>query len=306
MQDGMGGFRRRRVRLQKQFTPGPGDSFGTLRASGRERTYLLHVPPAYDGAGRLPLVVVLHGGTGNAPVTAVMTGMSQTADREGFVVVYPNGTGLLNDRVLTWNVLFGFGYALRNHVDDVGFIRALIEDLARCYAIDDRRVYATGISNGGMMTYLLGSTCADILAAIAPVAGAIAARPNPRSEYVVFPPPSRPLPLIAFHGRQDRLVPYLGGKGTGMVNAVYAPVSYSVEAWVGWNGCAPQPTVITSPNGNVVTETYAGYAAGATVELVTINNGGHAWPGGMRYPGGVEPSRDLSANDMMWRFFKQH
>jgi polyhydroxybutyrate depolymerase len=297
------GFRRRRVGLQRRFSPGPGDSFGSITAGARERTYLLHVPPSYDGSRRLPLVIVLHGGTGNAPGTAVMTGMSETADREGFFAVYPNGTGLLSERILTWNVLFGFGYALRNGVDDTGFIRALVEELVRIHPIDERRIYATGISNGGMLAYLLGSTCSDIFAGIAPVAGAVAAKPNPRSEYVAFPSPARPVPVIAFHGKQDRLVPYTGGKGLGMANAVYAPVSHSIAAWVGWNGCAPTPDVITSPNGNVVSETYPAAEGVATVQLVTIENGGHAWPGGLRYPGGVEPPQDISANDMMWRFF---
>ncbi len=235
-----------------------------------------------------------------------MTGMNDTADMEGFIAAYPNGTGLLADRLLTWNVLFGFGYASRNNVDDVTFARTLIEELELDYAIDRNRIYATGISNGGMFTYLLGSRLSDVLAAIAPVAGSIGASPGAGADFITFPPPKNPVSVMAFHGRQDKNVPYEGGQGTGLSKAVYRPVSYSVDAWVKWDGCSNTPVTTTSPNGNVMTQTYTGGRNGAEVALVTVNNGGHSWPGGKRYTGGTEPARDLSANEMMWRFFSRH
>ena len=116
----------------------------SLTAGGRERTYLLHLPPAYDGKHSLPLVIVLHGGGGNAPGAVHMTGFSEKANKEGFVVVYPNGSGRLKNRLLTWNSGNCCGYALDNNVDDVGFIRALIDELEKTRAIDPKRVYVDG------------------------------------------------------------------------------------------------------------------------------------------------------------------
>jgi polyhydroxybutyrate depolymerase len=303
---GCGFFRRDRSGPAKQYQPGKGDSSRSMQAGGRERTYIVHLPPSYDGTRATPLVLVLHGGTGNAQGTVVMTGMNETADKDGFIAVYPNGTGLLGDRILTWNVLFGFGYALRNNVDDTGFIRDLLGVLERDYKIDSRRIFATGISNGGMMAYLLGSELSGQIAAIAPVAGSIGGRKGAASEMITFPQPAEPVSVIAFHGRQDNNVPYDGGQGRGLVQVDYPPVSYSIDTWVRWDGCSSPPTVTTSPNGNVVTRVYPGGRQGTAVELVTINDGGHSWPGGKSYPGGTVPTQDISANDMMWQFFSEH
>src|ERR1035438_8717219 len=130
----------------------PGGHELALTVGQRERTYLLHLPPVYDGKRSLPLVIVLHGGGGNAPGAVRVTGCSANADKEGFVRGYPNGSGRLKNRMLTWNSGNCCGYALDSDVDDAGFIRALIDELEKTRAIDPKRVYATGMSNGGMMT----------------------------------------------------------------------------------------------------------------------------------------------------------
>ena len=173
---GCGGtrFQRGGARRFQPPQPGAGTVSGSLQFQGRKRTYLVHVPPSYNGSRPVPLVLVLHGGMGNAAGTEKLTGMSAKADKEGFIVVYPDGTGLLGDRILTWNVGFGFGYALRKNVDDVGFMKALVANLGTKYSIDRARVYATGISNGGMMSYRLASDASDVFAAVAPVCGSAA------------------------------------------------------------------------------------------------------------------------------------
>ena len=130
----------------------PGGHELALTVGQRERTYLVHLPPVYDGKRSLPLVIVLHGGGGNAEGAARMTGFSEKADREGFVVVYPNGSGRLKTRLLTWNSGNCCGYAMDQNVDDVGFIRVLIDEFVKTRAIDPKRVFVTGMSNGGMMT----------------------------------------------------------------------------------------------------------------------------------------------------------
>jgi polyhydroxybutyrate depolymerase len=247
--------------------------------------------------------MVLHGGTGNAEQTVRMTGLNSTADKNGFIAVYPNGTGLREDKVLTWNVLFGFGYALRNNIDDMGFLRALLGTLEGKHAIDKNRIYATGISNGAMLTFLLGSEASEIFAAIGPVAGAIGAIPAGGGRQVVFPAPANPVSVIAFHGRKDRMVPYNGGQGAGLSNATYVPVSRSIGDWVAWDVCQTTPQQVKSSDGNVVIDSYPGGRNGTEVELVTIGDGGHNWPRGSDYPGGAG---EESANDLMWEFFAAH
>ena len=142
----------------------------SIKYDGRTRTYLLHIPPQYDDSKSLPLIIVLHGGGGNSENMMKKTGFNNLSDENGFIVVYPDGIGRFKNRLLTWNAGHCCGYALDNNVDDVGFIRTLIEKLQENFNIDLKRIYLTGHSNGGMMTYRLGAELSDILAAVAPVA----------------------------------------------------------------------------------------------------------------------------------------
>ncbi len=281
----------------------PGDSTHSLEVGGRTRTYLLHLPPAILNRQPLPLVIVLHGGGGNARGAARMTGMSQAADREGFVVVYPNGNGVLTDVLLTWNSGNCCGYALNQNVDDVGFLRALIERLASELAIDRRRVFVTGISNGGMMAYRAGCELSDRIAAMGPVAGAL---------NLETCRPADPVSLIVFHGTEDQYVLYEGGptrRGFSGPDRVDRPVSYAVSFWTQHNGCTVGPE--REERGNVLRETYRGCRDGTAVVLYTIRGAGHAWPGGtsgLSLGGrlGDEPTQDISATDVMWEFFAAH
>ena len=278
----------------------PGDYEGSIAAGGRIRNYLLHIPPAYDGQTAAPLVIVMHGGGGNAASMMEVTGMSAKADEAGFIVVYPNGTGPISDeKLLTWNTGNCCGYALENNVDDVGFIRALIEKLERELAIDKAGIYATGMSNGGMMSYRLGCELSDKLAAIAPVAGAMAV---PEVE------PVSPVAVIIFHGTADEHVLYEGGAPKKTIDShprVDKPVSYAVDFWVDFNDCSEE--AVKETKGNIVKETYRGGRDGTEVVLYTIIGGKHAWPGGKTgWVGGDIPTREISATDLMWDFFKSH
>ena len=316
---------------RERFPLGRGDEEKSFEFQGRRRTYIVHVPPGLDRSRPVPLVLVLHGGVVNAFFTAHNTGMSATADREGFIAVYPNGTGRFEDRILTWNVGFGFAYALRNSVDDVGFLRELARRMVAEYGADPARVYAAGISNGGMMSYRLASEGSDVVVAVAPVAGASAGRERSGSPLVVFPAPSRPVSVMTFHGMQDRLVPYYGGSGAGLTRAVYLPVQDSINMWVAYDGCSMEPQDWTSPSGNIARRWYGGGREGSEVVLYTIGDGGHTWPGGTQLsetgagvqgaapPGRMtrrmqsrfatrlgQPNREISANELMWEFFKHH
>jgi polyhydroxybutyrate depolymerase len=277
----------------------PGDYEETIIAGGKIRNYLLHVPPSYDGK-KTPLVIVLHGGGGNAGSTAEMTGMNIKSDQAGFIAVYPNGTSRISDeKLLTWNAGNCCGYALDNNIDDVGFIRELIGKLERELSIDTARIYATGISNGGMMSYRLACELSDKIAAIAPVAGAMG---------MADCNPVNPVSVIIFHGTADDHVLYEGGTPRTQLDThprVDKPVSYAVDFWVKADGCSPAATKETK--GYIVKEVYSGGRNGTGVVLYTIVGGKHAWPGGKPgWLGGDVPTREISATDLMWDFFVSH
>ena len=134
--------------MPADFTPlSPGTHRRTIDMGGRERSYLLHVPPSYESGRPLSLVLAFHGGATDAAFMARFCGLNEKADQAGFAVVYPNGTGETS-RLLTWNAGNCCGYARRHNIDDVGFVRAILDELLTTRSIDERRVYATGMSNG--------------------------------------------------------------------------------------------------------------------------------------------------------------
>lgn len=276
---------------------GAADRTISIAHDGRARSSILHVPPSYVEGSPMPLVLLLHGGGGNGAQAQASYRMDPVADREGFLVAYPNGTGRLGN-LLTWNAANCCSYAFENDVDDVGFLAALIDEIERTYSVDPRRIYATGMSNGGMMTYRLGCRMADRLAAIAPVAGAL-------NETTCTP--ADPLPALVFHGTDDQHVPYNGGVGPEtLYPRVDKSVQSAVDFWVARNLCETTPVTDTSQSGNVITTTYGGGIRDTEVVLVTIVDGGHAWPGGAGSATGDVPTQEISASELIWAFFARH
>jgi len=270
-------------------SPGGGTVSATIEAGGRTRSYLLHLPPQFDGHNPLPLVLVLHGG-GQSPESAErMSGMSQKADKEKFIAVYPSGTGRLS-KMPTWNSGNCCGYAMDNRVDDIGFLRALIEKLEREYSADPKRVFATGISNGGILSYRAACELADKIAAIAPVEGA----------QNVDCRPSGPVSVLVFHGTADRLVFFDGGTTKYQVGPVRTDnsVAAAVAFWVKQDGCSPAP--YHEESAEVHVDTYSGCKSGTSVELYAIQGGHHMWPGTSL------SGNHVAATDLMWAFFSQH
>lgn len=261
----------------------------SIEIGGRTRGYILHLPAGYSGNARPPLVIVLHGAIqGNASAER-MSGMSALADKEKFVVVYPEGTSMMGNAP-TWNAGNCCGYAQQKHVDDIAFLRALIGKLEKDYSIDPKRIYVTGISNGGMMSFRVACEMADVVAAVAPVEGA----------QNVDCKPSAPVSVIVFHGTADRLVPFNGGSSPYQIGQHRSdtPVADAVAFWVKENGCAPMPKRQESAEVHVVT--YLGCKDGTGVALYAIQGGRHTWPG-------TSISHvDLPATDVMWKFFMQH
>jgi polyhydroxybutyrate depolymerase len=278
---------------------GPGEHERSLVHDGRTRFFLLIVPPQYDGRAKLPLLLALHGGGGNARNAEAMSQLTAKAKKDGFLLVYPEGTGRASSahKLLTWNVGDCCGYAQRHRVDDVGFIRALLRQLKSELAVDETRVFAAGMSNGAMMAYRLGCELADEIAGIAPIAGAMNGACRP----------SRPVTVAVFHGTADEHVLYNGGSGPKQVQRgrVDRPVRDAVDFWTKHNGCTGEPQ--RQQTNHVRIERYDHCRDGVGVALYTIEGGGHAWPGGTRgWRGGDEPTAELSANDALWDFFTAH
>lgn len=279
----------------------------TVTVGGLERRTLVYTPRGYDPTRPTPLVVVFHGGGGNPETMVTFTGMNDTADREGFLVAYPYGTGRLPNRLLTFNGGNCCGYAMDNNIDDVGFVRVMLDDLARVANLDSGRVYATGMSNGGIMAYRVASELADRFAAIAPVGGPIGTETCH---------PTQPISVIHFHGTADEHAPFNGGQGVGNplthVRPVFLSVQHSLDQWIKANGCTTPPVVEqlpdTTADGMTVTRTiWAGGKNNTEVVLVTINGGGHTWPGRQPPLAALGASTtDISANDLMWEFFQRH
>jgi len=281
---------------------GTGDHTLSLAVDGLQRSAIVHVPPQYDRAVAMPLVLALHGGGANANNMVRFSGLNEKADDAGFIVVYPNGTGRF-ERMRTFNGGNCCGQAAANGVDDVEFIRRLLDDVANAFTIDPKRVFATGMSNGGIMAYRLASELSDRIAAIASVSGPMGTKTCN---------PMRPVSVIHFHGTDDELAPFHGGKGKGLSATDFISVPDSIEAWVKADGCAPQPVTATLPDTTedgttVLRKTYGPGRDGSEVVLVVITGGGHTWPGRPPQMARLGTStRDISANDLMWEFFQRH
>lgn len=249
----------------------------------------------------VPVVVVLHGGGGNATNAEQMTGFTALVDRERIIVVYPEGTAKrARVRLLTWNAGHCCGHAMDARVDDVGFIDAMLDAVAAEFHVDADRIYATGMSNGAMMTHRLGRALAHRFAAIAPVVGAVFGdEPNAKG----------PVSALMINGLLDKSVPAQGGLTDGRSAREWdgtptAPNLAQGTYWARANGCGSAPAL--SESGSVITWRYA-CPAGRAVEIVQLRDNGHAWPGGARGSRlGDEPSTAIDATEVIWRFFREH
>lgn len=265
---------------------------GTIQSGGLTRDYRLYKSVAYTGSTAVPLVINMHGYGSNNLEQEFYGDFRGIADTANFLIVHPNGT-LDNQGKRFWNT-FGNGAT----VDDVGFIRDLIDTLAANYNIDPQRIYATGMSNGGFMSYTLACELNDRIAAIASVTGSMApiklAACNPQ----------RPVPVMEIHGTADNVVPYEGIPFTMVATPAL------VSAWVEFNNCNSTPVITSVPNTSTTDGCtaehylYSGGDAGSTVEHYKIIGGGHTWPGAAFIIGVT--NQDVKASREIWRFFSQY
>jgi polyhydroxybutyrate depolymerase len=267
-------------------TPSPSNtppvviSENEILSSGEKRHFLLHVPPTYDG-DPISLVVNFHGYGSNSAQQEKLSGMSAKADEAGFIVVYPDG-----DQA-TW-----FTGPIPRGDRDRQFVRDLINHISTLYNIDPKRIYATGMSNGGGMTNRVACNLADLFAAVAPNAGAY--------DYSKDCNPSRPVPILAFHGIDDEGVPYEGFQTQTIVPAIE---TWAAD-WATRNGCDPEP-VITVHVETVNMHSWTNCKEDADVILYALEGHGHSWPGSSMAFGELT-SQAINATDIMWDFFQAH
>jgi len=303
----------------------PGDYFRFLNTDGRLRSYRLHIPPNYNVNIQLPLVLCLHG-DGFPAVNSYThkhyyaSDMDSKADEEGFILVYPNGGFFLYKYLVDYPLFLSFVELFPiltfsrqwNHwntskIDDVGFIHNLINHLRTTLTFNNSRIYITGLSGGAMMTYQLGSELSEIIAAIAPVAGAsgginTVSEPDNSLPIYTVPKPDKPMPIMILYGMND---PSYNGGWLNFLNfGPYQSWGYllsaeeSVSLWVEYNNCNDTPEITESENGRIITKKYQNTNTNADVVYVTYLDGGHEWF--------KSPPYEESATDLIWDFFERH
>ena len=291
--------------LQAQETFAPGVHERSFEYDGLTRTFRLYIPAGYDGTVAFPLVVGLHGGGGNADHFARGTEMDTAADKYGVIVVYPEGTG----EVATWNAAHCCGGAYLKNVDDVGFIRALINTLDMSLTLDHNRIYAAGMSNGGMLTHRLGAEATDLFAGIGVVAGTIGGQALQRGEVKTIAEPGGPLAVMIIHGMQDENVHYEGGRTNVPPGSLRSDLSVADSAafWVARNNCDLVPETMITDAGMVITDTYACNVPGSAVTVISIVDGTHDWPGSSRaFDFLPQSTQYISATETLFEFFLAH
>jgi len=287
----------------------PEDKLCSIIHDGLKRTYLLHIPANLDTSKSIPLLIALHGGhgTGMHMIQLTKGGFDILADKENFIVVYPNGIGRnWNDGRLNMPASYK---AHNRNIDDVGFISALIDNLVKTKNVNVKRVYITGMSNGALMTQRLAIELSDKIAAAVPVCGNI---PGDLKSS-----PKNPVAIMIINGTADPLVPYKGGfihlgkKKLGKITST----NESVNFWVKNNKLNATSIVIKLPDTNIsdscrVSKTIYGESSDVgEVVLLTIEGGGHTWPGGWQYLNEKwigKTCRDINACEMIWEFCKLH
>jgi polyhydroxybutyrate depolymerase len=267
---------------------------GSIVSSAEKREYLLYVPKSYDRAKPTPLVINLHTAMSWPTSSMNISQWNLVADEDGFIVVYPAGTGFGSK---SWEMT---GSETPSRMPDVIFISELIDKLEVSYNIDKTRIYADGMSNGGGMAFVLSCTLSDRIAAV----GMVSAGLYPEWSWCTD---HRPVPVIAFHGTADPICPYNGGR-TKFGDDIFPSVPSFMANWARRNRCGPNP-MESAFAADVTRLQYTDCADDASVLLYTVKGEGHQWPGGKPIVAKwlVGPySHSIDATRQMWAFFREH
>jgi polyhydroxybutyrate depolymerase len=279
-----------------------GDYTLSLSHGGLTRLYKLHVPVNYDGNKATPLLVALHGGGGDMSYQAEEKYYHQISksDKEGFVVLFPNGYSKFNSgKFATWNAGKCCGDARDKNIDDVGFIRELVNKTSSQLNIDKNKIFAAGMSNGGMMSYRIACELTDVFKAIASVAG---------TDNTPDCSPKNPISILHIHAQDDDHVLFNGGSGKALARSKtqvteFVSVPATIAKWVKEDGCKEGPKRVLEVSG-AYCDSYSSCKKNTEVKLCVTSSGGHSWPGGEKVRGSASTSQAISANDVMWDFFK--
>ncbi len=272
---------------------------GSLEVGGITRTYTLYLPS--DSSKPRALLIALHGGGGNGAGMRSLTGLDSLADQGDFLLVYPDGYQK------NWADGRGGSKTEQAGSNDVVFIASLIDQLSKNYAIDANRIFVTGISNGGFMAGRLACELSNRVAAVAIVAATFVKNLQPTCQ------PARAVPLMLIHGSADPLVNAEGGTMVVGNGGEILSTTATVQLWKGLNGCTGQAAPLTLDTQNdgtrTILERSTGCTGGSALDFYNVVDGGHAWPGGLQYlPIAIigKTSRDFSASQLIWEFFKAH
>lgn len=300
---------------QVSFSPAPslgeayksGDYRESITVDGRTRTYIFRVPITYSPAKAYSLVMVFHGGGGEGIKIAAQTNFPEKADKEGFIVVFPDGIEH------NWNDGRDATDAYKLGVDDIAFVRALVTNITEKLSVDRKRIYATGVSNGGIFSHRLGCEMADIFAAIAPDVGSLAANLEPRCI------PSEPVSVVVIQGTEDPFINIEGGEvknkyfpklGDG---GIIISAEKAMRFWASKNGCVGDPIITNIPpkvndGTRVIKKEFTACRNNTSVTYYIVEGMGHTWPPKEPQAPAVSgaATQNINATDVFWEFFKAH
>lgn len=279
-----------------------------VQPDGRQRSYLLHLPSDYSPEKEYPVVVVFHGAIWNAVNARLTSGFDELVDREQVIAVYPESTVGFPELYKQWNAFHCCGSAVKNHVDDIGFTKMVLEDLkARC-SVDSDRVYMAGWSNGGMFAFFYAALFPEDVAGVGGIGAAVASRVVGENTFWTLPTPKQPVPAVILHGEKDDIVHYDHGYPYPFnAQREYLPVRHTVEYWVRGNRCLYTAAGLPDQTNPVLPQRWQNPSGQTMVAFYSFEDWKHNWmsPFFTSFRPKTDPLHGFSAAEAMWEFWQK-